>query len=544
MNPLDAFAKHVATMPDRTYLRQPNNGVINETTWAQAYEQTLQLAQGLQKLGLNKGDRVAILGGNCAEWFISDFAICAAGLIPVPIYYTASRNVIEFVVSHCDTQAIIVGDVADADMVSAALPNDIITIGMSTSSKSWQHNLGDLISANQALQHIYQPAKEDTFSIVYTSGSTGNPKGVVLTYDNLAFIGEACMKMTTRGSDERFLSYLPLAHVAERALVEYSSIYCGATVTFNESIDTFIDDLRDAQVTSFFSVPRLWIKFQSQVLANIPEKKLNVLLRIPIVSAIIKNKIKNTLGFADCTVFASGSAPISPAILVWYHKLGIDISEGWGMSETFCLATTNLPFNKTKLGTIGRALDGFDVRISEQGEVLVKSRGLFQSYYNNPEATAESFTADGYFRTGDKADLDKDGYFTITGRVKDLFKSGKGKYIAPVPIESKLSTNTLIEQLCVMGSGLPKAMVAIVLSQEVSDRMDKQDIEQSLKNTIEEVNKQVEAHEVIGGALIVSDPWTIENGMLTPTLKIKRDILEEKYLNRFEGQKELLVWQA
>lgn len=543
VTPLAIFNQHANETPNKVYLRQPINGKIKEYTWAETYEQTLRLAQGLLSIGLQKGDKVAILANNCAEWFICDFALSAAGLVSAPIYSTAGESIIDYVLAHCDAKAIIIGDIAKPEYAQNATSSEVITIGMSTSTLDWQYSVDDLISSNTPLQNIHQPSMDETFSIVYTSGSTGAPKGVVLTYENTCFTGSTAAGLCRLGSNERFLSYLPLAHVAERALVQYTSLYVGATVTFNESIDTFVDDLRNAGVTSFFSVPRLWIKFQSKVLANMPQRKLSLLLSIPIVGTIVKNKIKAQLGFSNCGLYGSGSAPISPSILAWYHKLGIDISEGWGLSETFGLATTNYPFKANKLGTIGHAFDGFDVKLSEQGEVLIKGAGVFKEYFKNPETTAETFTEDGYMRTGDKADIDSEGYLTITGRVKDLFKTAKGKYIAPVPIESKLAGNILIEQLCVMGTGLPKAMAAIVLSEEVVKDMSKEEISQSLIGTITEVNSQIEKHEAIGGAMIVADPWTIANSLLTPTMKIKRDVLEEKYLPLFEKQTEDIFWQ-
>jgi long-chain acyl-CoA synthetase len=541
---MDMFARQVEKTPNKIYLRQPVSGEYVESTWAETYEKTLSFAQALLNLGLQKGDRVAILANNCADWFIADFALVAAGLIPTPIYATAGTSIISYVMEHSSAKAIIIGDVAKPQVVRDSISASVITIGMSTSSEDWQHSMAELIANTAAMSpdQVNQPRLEDTFSIVYTSGSTGNPKGVVISYENICFSAAVAVKALEATDDERGLSYLPLAHVTERSLVEYFSLYCGSTVTFNESLDTFIRDLRSAQPTGFISVPRLWVKFQSQVLANIPQKKLSLFLRIPILSSMVKKKIKRQLGFENTTSFGSGSAPISPSILEWYHKLDIDIGEGWGMSETMGMATSQYPFNFKKIGTIGKAVEGFDVKISDAGEVLIKGPAVFQEYYRNPEATAESFTDDGYFRTGDKADMDDDGYFRITGRVKDIFKSGKGKYVAPVPIESKLASNLLIEQLCVMGSGLPTAMVVIVLSKEVADSMSKDEIEKSLIKTVTEVNSEIEKHEVVGGIRIIDEAWTIENGLLTPTMKVKRAELEEIYLPTLEGQKETVVW--
>ncbi|MFT5571819.1 MAG: long-chain acyl-CoA synthetase, partial [Cryomorphaceae bacterium] len=270
-----------------------------------------------------------------------------------------------------------------------------------------------------------------------------------------------------------------------------------------------------------------------------------LLLRIPILSGVIKRKIKAQMGLANVTTVGSGSAPISPAILEWYHNIGIDICEGWGMTETAGMATSHLPFRLDKLGTIGQAVDGFEIKISDVGEILIRGDGVFKEYYKNPQATAETFTEDGFLRTGDKGELDSEGFLRITGRVKDLFKSGKGKYVAPVPIEGKMASNLIIEQLCVMGSGLPKAMCVVVLSDEVAGDMSKEAINASLLETMNKVNGQIEKHEVMGGIYIAKDPWTIENGLLTPTLKVKRAELEEKYMPLVsEPQSEIITWET
>jgi long-chain acyl-CoA synthetase len=544
--PMEMFARHVNSTPDKIYLRQPVKGEYHETTWAQAYDKTLRFAQSLLNKGLEKGDRVGILANNCDDWFIADYALVAVGLIPTPIYATAGDSVISYVLEHSEAKAIIIGDIAKPEIAKKAIPESVITIGMSSTEAEWQFSMASLIEESTPLDidAINQPVLDDVFSIVYTSGSTGKPKGVVISYENICYSAAVSVDALGTSQEERYLSYLPLAHVTERGLIEYNSLYGGATVTFNENLDSFIRDLRSAQSTSFLSVPRLWVKFQSQVLANIPQRKLSLMLRIPILSSIVKKKIKAQLGFDNTRSFGSGSAPISPSILTWYGKLDINISEGWGMSETMGLATSQYPFNASKVGTIGKAVPGFDIKISDAGEVLIKGPAVFSEYYKNPEVTAESFTEDGYFRTGDKADMDSDGYLRITGRVKDIFKSGKGKYVAPVPIESKLASNILIEQLCVMGSGLPTAMVVVVLSKEVAANMSKQEIADSLVETVTDVNKQIEKHEVVGGIRIVNEPWTIENGLLTPTMKVKRAELEEKYLSTLDGQKEAVVWEA
>jgi long-chain acyl-CoA synthetase len=315
-------------------------------------------------------------------------------------------------------------------------------------------------------------------------------------------------------------------------------------VTFNESLETFVDDLKSARVTSFLSVPRLWMKFQAGVLANLPQKKLDRLLKIPFVSGMVKKKIRAQLGLADVTSCGSGSAPVAPSVLEWYQKLDIPISEGWGMTEVTGLGSTQFPFRADKIGTIGKAVEGLEIKTSGEGEILVKGEGVFMGYYKDDKTTAETFTEDGWMRTGDRAEMDEEGYLRITGRVKELFKSGKGKYVAPAPIEGSLGENQLIEQICVMGSGLPKPIAVMVLSPEISQGMSQQEIAESLEQTLDSVNAKLEKHEVLGGIRIANETWSVENGLLTPTLKIKRDQLEQKYQSLISREtSDKIVWE-
>ena len=244
---------------------------------------------------------------------------------------------------------------------------------------------------------------------------------------------------------------------------------------------------------------------------------------------MVARRIRDGMGFEDCTRFASGSAPISPHTLRWYQKLGINIGEGWGMSETSGLSCANIPFEARRLGTIGVPLEGTELRISGEGELLIRSPGLFTEYFKQPELTAEAFTGDGFFRTGDKAEWDETcGGYRITGRVKDIFKSAKGKYVVPVPIEARLSANPLLEQICVLGAGLP-APVAVVVLSEAARKLPAENIERSLEATLVDTNSHLESHERLSNIVIVTDEWTTDNGLLTPTLKVKRDKLEERY---------------
>ena len=371
-------------------------------------------------------------------------------------------------------------------------------------------------------------------TIVYTSGSTGNPKGVVHNYESICWAASNSLNELGVDQNDRILSYLPLAHITERVLVEIASFYSSTRIDFIESLDTFARDVRATQPTLFLSVPRLWTRFQMGVLANMPQKKLDLLLRIPIVGWWVSKKIRTKLGLGQARLCASGSAPIPATTLEWFKKIGVNISEGWGMTENSAYGTCCVPFRSDKLGSIGRAYAGVDIRIVEQGEIQVKGPCNMKEYYLEPEKTAEAMTEDGYLKTGDKGSIDSEGYITITGRLKEIFKTSKGKYIAPVPIESKLMANSYIEQVCVTGSQLKQPIGLVVLSPEAL-KLPAEEIEKSLLETLNEVNATLESHAVLDCLVVMKDEWTVDNGLLTPTLKVKRHELEEQYDSLING---------
>jgi len=455
-----------------------------------------RLAAAFSNLGLVPGDRIALLSKNCAEWFISDFAIAMAGMVSVPIYPTAGRETIAHVVEHSDAKAIIVGKLDDSQMAMNAVPEELITIGMPYDTVRCDHDWQSIIDANEPTQDPGQPSPDEVSGV---------------------------------DTNDRLFSYLPLAHITERTCTAGPAIYSGCECYFVESLDTFQRDLQHARATMFISVPRLWVRFQSAVHAKIPPRKLAFMLGIPFVGNMVAAKIRKQLGFAYARRFGSGTAPISASTLKWYQKIGVNIGEGWGMSETSGLSCGNSPFRSDRLGSIGTPVEGTEIRLSDEGEILIRTPGLFTEYYKDPELTKESFTDDGFFHTGDKAEWDESTQsYRITGRIKDQFKSAKGKYIVPVPIESKMSANPMIEQICVMGSGL-RAPVAVVVLSDSGRGSEIAETERSLGETLESVNQVLESHEKLARVVIVDDEWTIENELLTPTMKIKRDLVEAKY---------------
>jgi long-subunit acyl-CoA synthetase (AMP-forming) len=538
----DALADWADKTPERTFLTQPFEGEIRQWTFQQAHDDAARFASALLGLGLEPGDKVAILSKNCAEWMIADVAISMAGLVSVPIYPTAGADMIGYVLEHSDARAVVIGRLGDPGVVRDAVPSGVSTIGLRYPGIDAQHDWQALIDSSDPIGESHRPGSDEAMTILYTSGSTGQPKGVVISYGAYEYASTAGAESMGVGPDDRALSYLPLAHITERTVIAGPALYSGYQLFFNDKLETFLADLVRCEPTLFISVPRLWVQFQTGVHRKMPPEKLERLLKIPFVGKRVAKQVREGLGLGSCRLIGSGSAPISPLTLRWYEKIGVHISEGWGMSETTGLACTNMPFRSACIGTIGAPLPGTEMKLSDAGEILIRSPGLFSEYYKQPDLTADVFTDDGFFHTGDKGEWKEDiEAFRITGRVKELFKSAKGKYVAPVPIEGKLAGNPLIDQVCVMGAGL-RAPVAVVVPAPAAMEMPRDDVSSSLAATLHAVNDMLESHEQLSTLFVIDDPWTVENELLTPTMKIKRDKLEARYADVIRQEGEAIIW--
>ncbi|GAB2995936.1 AMP-binding protein [Psychrosphaera aestuarii] len=529
--------------PEKVFLHQPKNRQIETHNWAQIKQQVEGIAASLHHLGLVKGDKVAILAKNCAEWFITDLAIMRAGMVSVPIYPSANADTIQYVLNHSEAKAVFVGKLDKEELADKGVSGNIIRLGMSYQTIPVQYDWQQLQSLGAPIEE-FLPEMNDLMSIIYTSGSTGNPKGAMISYRAYNWANTKIVNVLGFDQKARFLSYLPLAHITERCLVEGAAYHCNMTIYFTESLEHFVADLNYAKPTIFFSVPRLWSLFQKNIIDKIGHKKLEFLLKVPIVSGLIKTKIQKGLGLEHAKIAASGSAPISPALIEWYQKIDINICEAWGMTENCIYAIGNFPFNQDMIGTIGPVLEGCEIKIADNDELLFKSGGLFDGYYKNPEATKDAFDEDGFFKTGDLAKIEDNGAVRLIGRVKDNFKTAKGKFVQPVPIEKRLAQDPYIELLCVVGAGMAAPVTLVQLS-EGAMAMPRAQVERSLKETLTSVNAHLESHEKVGAIVVVEEQWTPENDILTPTLKIKRHVLHEKYASRVEELKgQVILWES
>ncbi len=543
--PLDVFYEREARHPRQRFLVQPTGGGQVETlTWADVGHQARCAAHWLRARELPHGSHIALISKNCAHWIIADLAIWMAGHVSVPLYPNLTADSVAQVLNHSESVLAFIGKLDDWPGMAKGVPADLPTISLPLHPPGeFDFNWADL-QRSSPIQDDPRPAAEQLATIIYTSGTTGLPKGVMHSFANLGFATTRGTQLFGLNENDRLLSYLPLCHVAERMFVELASIYTGQTVFFAESLDTFITDLQRARPTAMFGVPRIWTKFQMGVYGRIPAKRLDFLLGLPFIGKRVGHKVLAGLGLDALRVALSGAAPVPQTLLAWYQKLGLDVLEVYGMTEGCGYSHICLP-GQYKQGWIGKPCPDVEVRIDELGEVQVRSQANMLGYFKEPQKTAETITEDGFLRTGDKGEQDAEGRLRLTGRLKEIFKTSKGKYVAPAPIENRLAVHSRIEQVCVVGDGLSAPLGLCVLS-TVNQEEGRASLHSSLERLLEEVNAVLDKHERLRRLVVVKDSWAVENGFLTPTLKIKRNVIEDTYGARFEEwseRSEAVLWQ-
>jgi long-chain acyl-CoA synthetase len=539
------------TQPERVALTQPlGAGQVRDFTWRQVLDQTRRMAAHLQSLGYPPGSKIAILSKNTAWWLMADWAIWMAGHVSVPLYPTLTAETVRQILDHSEARLLFIGKLDDFDHMRCGIRAGLPCITTPLAPAAHPGTLWDEIVAHtEPLPgHPVRPADELS-TLMYTSGTTGTPKGVMHTFGTFAWSITAGLKRVPLDMNSRMLSYLPLSHVAERALLEHGLLATGMHVYFAESLDTFAADLQRARPTCFFSVPRLWVKFQQGVHAKMPPAKLDLLLKIPILKGIVRKKILSALGLDQCQFAAGGAAPMPPALLRWYARLGLPIIEVYGMTENCGVSHATLPGQQNP-GTVGLPYEGVESRIdAPNGELQVRCPGLMLGYYKEPVLTEEAYTDDGWLHTGDKAQLDGAGMTRITGRVKDLFKTSKGKYVAPAPIEDKLVANPAVEACCVTGANLGQPLGLLMLNADTMRRAGtaegKARLTASLADTLTAVNATLDPHEHLACLVVVAEPWGVDNGFVTPTFKVKRNRVEEAYARHYEQweqARQAVIW--
>ena len=538
-------------LQDKPFLKQPFGDLWEDYSWGEVGNMARKLANGLKSLNLAEKSHIGLVSKNCREWIVADLAISMAGYISVPFFPTLKSNEIKKLLDFGDVDALFVGKLENWEEMKKGVRDDMPIITFPhyrdhsevKEGKQWF----DFINSFEPMSENFQPKLTDVWTIIFTSGTTGDPKGVVLTYEtlyNTKRITEDGNPLNVDFSGKNdFISYMPLNHIFERVVIEHVAFRYGGTISFVESLETFGKNLNDVQPTAFQGVPRIYSKFQEKILMKMPQKKLNTFLKIPIISWLIKKKLTGALGMSRAKALVTGAAAMPLELLDWYKSIGIFITNGYGMTEN-CATCTNLdPYQPLGRGSVGRPTAGVDLKISEEGEILMKGPFTLREYYKNEEITKETLR-DGWLHTGDKGKIDDDGFLYITGRIKDMFKTSKGKYIEPGVLEAYFGNVNEFSQSCIVGLNCTQPLLLAVPSESALNN--KEAVSEKLEKVLEDVNSKLDNYKKISNIILVKEDWIPENGMTTPTLKIKRAKIDEKFSDQYgewEKNEKSVIWE-
>jgi long-chain acyl-CoA synthetase len=542
------YLDHWATKsPNDVWLREPHGENLTEWTWSQVQAEVGAVAAWQENFLGGPEINVGLLSRNRAHWFMADLGTIAAGNVTIPMFVTLPRDTAEYVMSFTEMKLLFVGETENWEAVKTVLPEGIVLVTLPGVTLDEPHlRWEDLVAAHAGQSSSYECQPSDLVSIVFTSGTTGVPKGVMQTHASNEIPVNRFQESFATPPRGRYFSYLPLAHIAERQIVEYASLINGGVVYFNENMMTLLRDLPACRPHIMFGPPRVWEQLQQVITGYFGSQQAvnDALERDPEGSG---KHIRDMLGLDDALYLLTAAAPTPPALIEWYGQFGLDLMEGFGQTEAMGLSANT--HEHRKVGSIGQVVGNVEVRISEEGELLARASGLATGYYKDPEKTAETFR-DGWIYTGDKARIDEEGFIFLTGRMKDYFKTIQGKFVAPTPIENEFAKHPHTEQLCLLGRGYSKTVMVCVPS-ALAQQEDPEQLVAALQEHARVVNETADKHARIGAVIISTEAWSIDNGMLTPTLKIRREQIEQRFGERAQQlaraaaeQGELLIeWQ-
>lgn len=586
------FLKQVAARGEGVAFKVKQAGEWQQITWSEYGRDVRRAAEGLMSLGVGADDKVSLLSLNRPEWHITDIATQATGAVTVPIYVTNSPPQVAYIVGHSESKVIVCENAGQVGKVLAKreeLPSlqkvvviDADGVTLSDFVMTWEALLeaGDAFgkaNPNAFDEHVKAIKPEQLATLVYTSGTTGPPKGAMLTHKNIVWTTAALNSVLAFGPDCRRLSYLPLSHIAERMTSHFLHIYQGAETWFAESLDTLREDLQACRPINFFGVPRVWEKFYAGIknlLDNLPaeqkdkaDQAINLGLKrveaqqagsaLPAELEAVYQQAdaslfaiaRAALGLDQCQAMISGAAPINPEVLRFFHAIGLPVAEVYGQTEDCGPTSINHP-DKIKIGTVGPALPGVEVKIAQDGEILVRGDNVGPGYYKQPEATAELIDAEGFMHSGDIGEFDEDGFLRITDRKKDLIITAAGKNIAPQVIENMLKYSPWISQAVVIGDRRSYLTALVTLDQEKVTAFAQQksiphesfaeltrhpDILQLVENAVGEVNEQLSRVEQVKKWTVLDRDFLQENEEVTPTMKVRRRAINEKHADLIES---------
>ncbi|MDQ3037606.1 MAG: AMP-binding protein [Myxococcota bacterium] len=568
--------------PERPAYLVKEGGVWKTTSWTGYAQEVEQAARALIALGFQPGQRVCILGFNRPEWVIMDLAAMAAGGAPAGIYTTCSPHEVQYIAHHSEAPLILVENADQANKVFAEranlpeLKHVVVMRGPKVEgAMSWEEFLarGSSVATKEVHDRIDALEPNALATLIYTSGTTGPPKAVMLSHENLAWTATVLRELTKIEAGGRSLSYLPLSHIAEQMVTIHGPITGGSAVYFAESIEKIADNLKDARPTLFFGVPRIWEKFHSAIagklagatgakakiaqwargvgtqvsaLKNRGQEPTGMLaLQYALANRLVFSKLKEAIGLDQATVMVTGAAPIAKEVVEFFASLDLIVQEVYGQSEDSGPTTLNVP-GRTKFGSVGPALPGVEVKIAEDDEILVRGKNVFLGYFKDEAATKETLDEQGYLHSGDLGKFDEEGFLHITGRKKDIIITAGGKNITPKNIESGVKNHPAVGECVVIGDRRKFLSMVISLDPEATPKWMEEHGESgaphesaalraSIQQQIDEVNAKLARVEQVKKFTILSRPFGIDTGELTPTLKVKRNIVAKNFDKEIEA---------
>jgi len=517
-----------ARVPEKTWLHERRDNDVHNWSWSQGSQEIDALAAWQEKALTGHGHAIGLLSRNCAHWIFADMGSIAAGNVVIPLFCTLSGDIAEYIMSLTEMKILFVGETDNWEQIRQVLPRGIKLITLPGVTLEEDHlPWEEVVASFRGHRPAYRCQSDDLVSVVFTSGTTGLPKGVMQTHDSNIIPINRFTRAFNTPHGARLFSYLPLSHIAERQIVEGSSIVNCAEIYLNEKMATLLRDLRACRPHMMFGPPRVWEQLQQQIVQQWGSQgALDKALAADREKT--GQQVQEYLGLDQVKYILTAASPTPPALIGWYENFGIILNEGFGQTE--CMGPIVSSTKQRRIGSVGKPMPGVEVRLSDERELLVKAPGCSPGYYKEPERTVQTFV-DGWVHTGDKARVDRDGFYYITGRMKDYFKTIHGKFVAPTPIENMFAESDVVEQLCLLGRGYSKTVMICVLGKSALE-MEKEVIEANLLERVGTINKGVEKHARVGGVIISIQTWTIDNGLLTPTLKIRRDKVEERFGSR------------
>ncbi len=523
--PLECMYYWESNTPNDVYLRQAKSLEWTEYTWQQVGDRVRRIASYINSFNLPNGSRIALWSSNSADWVMLDLAIMLSGHVSVPLYPGQDIDSANYILDHSECDLMFLGAVDQfANIAAGKIERNMPRVAMFGCNIECDTTIEDIVATYSPMLESPVPGDDQMMTILYTSGTTGNPKGVVHVHGTPGKVVTRMIKDWKLSTDgrERYFSFLPLSHAAERIAVEMVSFYHSPSVSFSEGLATFADEIRSVQPTFFFAVPRLWAKFKAGVDAKIP----------PAMQAGLgeeqKAQIRAMLGLSQAKFIITGSAPCPIDIQEWFINMGVQLRDGYGMTENFidgCIFNGPDPIP----GCVGKPFEGTFVKISDEGEVCFKGPGNMVGYYKNPEKTSEVMI-DGWYHTGDSGRIDENGNLWVTGRLGEVFKTTKGKFVKPTSLENKLGGVHILGQLMIFGHGKDQPLLLTNLS-EVGHAGGKSREEMTalLESALADINSDLPPYEKIAQIFITKDDWTIDNQLLTPTMKLKRAQIESHF---------------